>query len=232
MLHRKNSGNAQPAARGAQRKRPQGPQNSLRGSITSQSRHSLALLPLHARVVVFGEALLHFRFRSIKQQRAGGTPGLQVTVRVRALEPKQLYINTSVRNADLPGYMQSRQSKERDLVVVVVGPRTITNKVAVWGVLDRAHRHKPISTIVHGGTLGVELLAGEWASRLGLRVEICRPDWLRDEEIAILQRNRRMVEEHRPDGVIVFPGAIFGEDLAAHAGASRIAVWRPRVSHR
>ena len=128
--------------------------------------------------------------------------------------------------------MQPRRAKERDLVLVVVGPRTITSKAAVWGVLDRAHRHKPISTIVHGGTLGVELLAGEWASRLGMRVEICRPDWLRDEEIAILQRNRRMLEEHRPDGVIVFPGAIFGDDLAAHAGALRIAVWRPSLKLR
>lgn len=137
-----------------------------------------------------------------------------------------------MKKEDLPGYMQPRQSKERDLVVVVVGPRTITNKVAVWSVLDRAHRHKPIATVVHGGTPGVEQLAGEWATRIGLRVEVCRGDWVRDEEIAVIQRNGRLLHEYRPDGVIIFPGAIFGNDLAARAGAERIAVWHPRVSQR
>lgn len=145
---------------------------------------------------------------------------------------EKLYKNTVMRTVDLPGYMQPRQSKTRDLVVVVVGPRTFTNRVAVWSTMDRAHRHKPIGTVVHGGTPGVEQLAGEWATRIGLRVEVCRGDWLKDEEIAILQRNGRMLQEHRPDGVIIFPGAIFGDDLAARAGAERIAVWKPQVSLR
>lgn len=128
--------------------------------------------------------------------------------------------------------MQPRRPKERDLVVEVVGPRTITIKSAVWGVLDRAHRHKSIAALVHGGTPGVEQLAGEWATRLGLRVEVCRGNWVRDEEIAVLQRNGRMLQEYRPDGVIIFPGALFGDDLEARAKAARIAVWRPRLGLR
>ena len=137
-----------------------------------------------------------------------------------------------MKSADEPGYMQPRRAKDRDLVMVVVGPRTITNRSVVWGVLDRAHRHKSIAALVHGGTPGVERLAGEWAARIGLRVEVCRGEWVRDEEIAVLQRNGRMLRDYRPDGVIIFPGAVFGDDMAARAGAARIAVWHPRVSHR
>lgn len=133
---------------------------------------------------------------------------------------------------DLPGYMQPKRLKERDLVVVVVGGRTFTSRVAVWGAMDRAHRHKPIGTVVHGGTPGAEQLAGEWATHIGLRVAICRGNWVQDEEIAVLQRNRRMIEEHRPDGVIILPGAVYGDDLAARAGAARIGVWQPLLSLR
>ena len=145
---------------------------------------------------------------------------------------QKLYKNTAMQKADQPDYMHPRKVKERDLVVVVVGGRMVTNRVAVWSAMDRAHRHKPIATVVHGGTPGAEQLAGEWAARIGLRVEVCRGDWLRDEEIAVLQRNCRMLIEHHPDGVIIFPGAVLGDDMAARAGAARIAVWHPRVSHR
>ncbi len=136
-----------------------------------------------------------------------------------------------MRADEKPGYMQPRRSKDSNLVVVVVGPRTITSRVLVWGVLDRAHRHKPIGTIVHGGTPGVEQLAGEWATRIGLHVEVCPGEWARDEETAVLRRNGRMLQYH-PDGVIIFPGTILGNDLAARAGAERIAVWQPKVKPR
>lgn len=95
--------------------------------------------------------------------------------------------------------------------------------------MDLAHRHKPIATIVHGGTPGAEQMAEEWALRHGLQVVICRGDWLRDEEIAVIRRNARMIADHQPDGVIIFPGAVFGGDLAARAGAARVGVWHPRL---
>jgi hypothetical protein len=137
-----------------------------------------------------------------------------------------------VKIDDLPGYMQPHRTKSRDLIVVVVGGRTFNKRVAVWSAMDRAHRHKPIAKVVHGGTPGAEQLAGEWATRLGLQVEVCAGDWLRHQEIAVLQRNGRMIEEYHPDGVIIFPGAIFGDDLAARAGAARIGVWHPSAPLR
>lgn len=133
---------------------------------------------------------------------------------------------------DVPGYMRPKTAKQRDLVVVVVGGRTFVNRVAVWSTLDRAHRHKAIAHLIHGGTPGAEELAGEWALRLGLRVDVCRGDWDRDEELAVLKRNVRMIELYKPNGVIIFPGAVYGDDLAARAGAARIGVWQPTLSQR
>jgi len=128
---------------------------------------------------------------------------------------------------DRPEYMQPTRAKLFDLVVAVVGGRSFSDRVAVWGAMDRAHRFKPIAKVVHGATPGAEMLAAEWALRLGLQVVECRGEWVRDEELAVLQRNRRMIVEHRPDGVIIFPGPVFGDDLAARARAARIGVWHP-----
>lgn len=133
---------------------------------------------------------------------------------------------------DLPEYMRPKSTKKRDLVLLVVGGRTFVNRVAVWSTLDRAHRHKPIATLVHGGTPGAESLAGEWALRLGLQVEVCRGEWARDEELAVIRRNARMIEVYHPDGVIIFPDTAYGSDLAARAGAARIGVWYPHVNSR
>lgn len=123
--------------------------------------------------------------------------------------------------------MQPRRDKQRDLVVVVVGPREGSNRQTVWSVMDRANKHKPIAAIVHGGTPGTEQLASEWARQRGIKVIVCAGDWEQDKEIAVIRRNARMIAVHRPDGVIIFPGAVLGDDLAARARAERIGVWSP-----
>lgn len=128
--------------------------------------------------------------------------------------------------------MAPRPSKDRDLTVVVNGSRELRDRGAVWRAMDLAHRHKPIAVVIHGGTPGAELLAAEWADRLGLRFVACPADWERDQETAALKRHKRMIEDFNPDGVIIFPGAIFGDDLAGRAGAHRIPVWWPTIRRR
>lgn len=120
-----------------------------------------------------------------------------------------------------------RIRKDRDLTVVVVGGRDLRSRRLVWQALERAHRHKSITVLVHGGTPGAEELAAEWAYSKGIKVIACPADWARDQEVAALKRHKRMIEEFDPDGVIIFPGAVFGDDLAARAGAVRVPVWRP-----
>ncbi|OGB27982.1 MAG: hypothetical protein A3I16_04850 [Burkholderiales bacterium RIFCSPLOWO2_02_FULL_66_35] len=129
-------------------------------------------------------------------------------------------------------FMAPRPVKALDLVVVVAGPRVFKNRAVVWQVMDLAHRHKRISTVVHGGTPGTEQLAAEWAERIGLSVTCCPADWAHDQEVAPLRQHLRMIEEYKPDGVIIFPGTLFGDDLAARAGSHKIPVWFPKVPQR
>ncbi len=122
-----------------------------------------------------------------------------------------------------------RIRKDQSLTVVVVGGRELRSQRSVWQALDRAHRHKSIAVLVHGGTPGAEELAADWARDKGIRVIACPADWARDQETAALKRHKRMIEEFDPDGVIILPGAVFGDDLAARAGAARVPVWRPSI---
>lgn len=118
------------------------------------------------------------------------------------------------------------------LVVVVVGPRTLNNRQAIVAALDKAHKHKPIGTVVHGGTPGPELMAAEWALSRGLQAICCAADWVTLQELAAIDRNRRMIRDYRPGGVIIFPGTLFGDDLEAYAGASKVPVWKPWIPWR
>lgn len=129
-----------------------------------------------------------------------------------------------------PALLPRRIRKDQGLTVVVVGSRELRSQRIVWRALDRAHRHKSIAMLVHGGSPGAEELAAEWAHIMGIRVIACPADWARDQETAALKRHKRMIEEFDPDGVIIFSGAVFGDDLAARAGAVRIPVWRPVLS--
>lgn len=118
------------------------------------------------------------------------------------------------------------------MVVVVVGPRTLKNREAIVAALDKAHKRKPISTVVHGGTPGPELIAAEWALARRLQAVCCAADWVTHQELAAIDRNRRMIRDFRPGGVIIFPGTLFGDDLEAYAGASNVPVWKPWIPWR
>lgn len=128
--------------------------------------------------------------------------------------------------------MAPRQAKLKGLVVVVVGPRTLKNREAILAALDKANRHKPIGTVVHGGTPGPELISADWASARGLQALCCAADWVTHQELGAIERNRRMIRDYRPDGVIIFPGTLFGDDLEAFAGASKVPVWKPWIPLR
>lgn len=125
-----------------------------------------------------------------------------------------------------------RVRKDSDLSVVVVGPRTLSRRAPVLVVLEKAHQHKRIARVIHGGTPGPELVAAQWAADQGLEVVCCAADWVLHQELAGINRNMRMIVDYEPDGVIIFPGTLFGDDLAARAGAAKIPVWRPWVQER
>jgi hypothetical protein len=129
----------------------------------------------------------------------------------------------------VPFSQPPKPAPRHGLLVVVVGPRSLKNKGAVLATLEKAHRHKPFRAIVHGGTPGPELIAAEWALAQGLQAICCAADWVTHQELGAIERNRRMIRDYRPDGVIIYPGTLFGDDLEAFAGASKVPVWKPWV---
>lgn len=121
----------------------------------------------------------------------------------------------------------TRISKTSDLVLIVAGGSEFRDKVFVWGSLDMAHRKRTILRIVHGNIPGAELLAAEWAERVGVESVAFPADWRRLEETAGMRRNAQVLIAHKPDGVIIFPGSVFGDDLARRAAAACVPVWSP-----
>jgi hypothetical protein len=75
-----------------------------------------------------------------------------------------------------PTLLPRRIRKDQGLTVVVVGGREVRSQRIVWSAMERAHRHKGIAVLFHGGTPGAEELAAEWACSKGIRVIACPAD--------------------------------------------------------
>lgn len=111
--------------------------------------------------------------------------------------------------------------------VVVTGGRDFTDRDAVWGALDRRHARGGIVALAHGGASGVDRLADMWARNRGVPVEPFPADWRIRGKAAGPERNRRMLDTFKPDGVIAFPGGRGTADCCRAADERAIPVWRP-----
>ncbi len=62
--------------------------------------------------------------------------------------------------------------------LLVTGSRTITDAAVVDGVLDKLAAEFPeqISLVIHGGAKGVDTLAGAWARRHNIPVQVVLAD--------------------------------------------------------
>jgi hypothetical protein len=58
--------------------------------------------------------------------------------------------------------------------------------------------------IIHGGCRGADILAGEAAKRLGVKVSVFMPDWARFGRGAGPVRNQQMLDEGNPDRILAF----------------------------
>lgn len=92
-------------------------------------------------------------------------------------------------------------------VVAVTGGRNYTNLIVAHGVLDYMHAHAgPIGLLVHGGATGADSLADGWAKRRGVSTSVFKANWNLLGRSAGPIRNRRMLEDSKPDYLLVFHG--------------------------
>lgn len=110
--------------------------------------------------------------------------------------------------------------------VLVCGGRDYCNEKLAFAVLDAAHSANPIVTLIHGGAAGADMLAAAWAGRNGVRAEEYKADWDTHGRAAGPIRNRRMLDEGKPDMVIAFPGGRGTKNMIEQAEGANVPVVR------
>lgn len=100
--------------------------------------------------------------------------------------------------------------------VLVCGGRDYKDFATVRAWLDPM----PISVVIEGGASGADLMARNWAVQNGVPVETFDAEWEKHGRAAGPIRNRRMLEEGKPDVIVAFPGGR-GTSQYGSRGASR-----------
>ncbi len=102
--------------------------------------------------------------------------------------------------------------------VLVCGGRNYDDLGAVWGYLDALHNMSgPVDVVIHGGARGADLLADKWAVYNNVRRLEFLPNWQEHGRAAGPIRNRRMLEEAKPDLVAASPGGRGTADMIFQA---------------
>jgi hypothetical protein len=120
--------------------------------------------------------------------------------------------------------------KEAPLRILVTGGLYYRDRTEVFDTLDEIHAEQGIGVIIHDAAQalkGAGWLAEEWADLRGVGVErypvARRMDgpWPQ----AHVNRNTRMLDEAKPDGVVSFPGEMPHDDAATQAALAGLVVW-------
>ena len=112
--------------------------------------------------------------------------------------------------------------------VLVCGGRDYTDADRIFAALDRLHSPcGRITCIIQGEAPGADAWARKWAERNGVPVEGYEAEWGKYGKRAGPLRNKRMLDEGRPDGVVAFPGGRGTADMVGQAEAVGLKVWKP-----
>ncbi|UJW87931.1 DUF2493 domain-containing protein [Devosia sp. SL43] len=108
--------------------------------------------------------------------------------------------------------------------VLVCGGRDYNDAARVFAVLDKMHDHAGIDAIIEGGARGADACGKEWAYRRQVEVETFEADWENQGSFAGPARNKRMLDEGKPDLVIAFPGGRGTADMVRKARKAGVEV--------
>lgn len=108
--------------------------------------------------------------------------------------------------------------------VLVCGGRTYCNKAFFDKAMDEVQIGGRISLIIQGGAKGADYLAHLYACKRGIKEEVYNADWYRYKKAAGPIRNKRMLEEGKPDLVVAFPGGDGTAHMVAIARKAGIKV--------
>lgn len=108
--------------------------------------------------------------------------------------------------------------------VLVCGGRDFNDGRHLCRVLDTLHQKSRFSVVIHGAQRGADFLAGRWAKAHGIAVDPYKAEWTHLGRAAGPIRNRRMLEEGRPDLVVAFPGGSGTANMVRQARGAGVKV--------
>lgn len=108
--------------------------------------------------------------------------------------------------------------------VLVCGGRNYSDHARLRAALSKFHDEAGISVVIEGGANGADRLARQWAHAFAVPVETFEADWENQGSFAGPARNKRMLEEGRPDLVIAFPGGRGTADMVRKARRAGVEV--------
>lgn len=110
--------------------------------------------------------------------------------------------------------------------VLVCGGRNYSNRDKVADVLGYLNPRdgNGITCVIHGGALGADALAAEWAIKHDITCASYAADWRTQGRAAGPIRNSLMLREGKPDVVVAFPGGRGTADMMAKARAAGVQV--------
>ncbi|TVS03992.1 MAG: DUF2493 domain-containing protein [Rhodobacteraceae bacterium] len=108
--------------------------------------------------------------------------------------------------------------------LIIAGGRHLDDVTLIRGALARAHANQPITVLIHGGSGFLGISAEDWAREQRLHVVRYPANWREFGKRAEAIRNAFMLEDSRPDMVMVLPGGTDTADLTARAVRARVSV--------
>jgi hypothetical protein len=106
------------------------------------------------------------------------------------------------------------------LRVLVCGGRDYKNRRRVLEALDRLTAEHGALTIIEGGAVSADTFAGEWTCmQRSCQLVTEHTDWEKYGRPAGPIRNQKMIDDHKPNLVVAFPGGRGTADMFSRLGA-------------
>ena len=111
--------------------------------------------------------------------------------------------------------------------ILVCGGRNYWKPSLVNRALAHVHAKRGITLLIHGAAPGADKLADDWAKAVGVERQPFPADWDKFGKSAGPIRNKRMLDEGKPDAVVAFPGGDGTDDMVRRAEMRGLKVWKP-----
>jgi hypothetical protein len=108
--------------------------------------------------------------------------------------------------------------------VLVCGGRDYHDTQRVYRALDQLHKREPIGVVIEGDAPGPDRIAGYWARKKRIDNLKFPADWETYGKAAGPVRNKKMLDEGKPDLVVAFPGGRGTADMVQRARSAGVEV--------